>query len=117
MLNATTNISQNRLVDAAAKASTWVPWLYIPFGILGLAVLLLVLAKAEEPVRATRFIGFTMALAGALPIGLGIATPLFASLGANADPGRGPAVAAFIKVLFGRLVGAVAGRCRYSGCC
>ena len=81
VLNATTNISQNRLVDAAARASTWVPWLYIPFGILGVAVLLLVLAKAEEPVRATRFIGFTMALAGALPIGLGIATPLFAYLG------------------------------------
>jgi hypothetical protein len=106
VLDATTNISQNRLVDAAAKASTWVPWLYIPLGILGVAVLLLVLAKAEEPVRAARFIGFTMALAGALPIGLGIATPLFASLGANADPGRGPAVAAFIKVLLGRLVGA-----------
>jgi hypothetical protein len=106
VLNATTNISQNRIVDAAARASTWVPWLYIPLGILGLGVLLLVLAKAEEPVRATRFIGFTMALAGALPIGLGIATPLFAYLGANADPGRGPAVAAFIKVLLGRLVGA-----------
>jgi hypothetical protein len=106
VLNATTNISQNRIVDAAARASTWVPWLYVPFGILGVALLLLVLAKAEEPVRATRFIGFTMALAGALPIGLGIATPLFAYLGANADPGRGPAVAAFIKVLLGRLVGA-----------
>ena len=56
--------------------------------------------------RATRFIGFTMAIAGSLPIGLGIATPLFEYLGANADPGRGAAVAAFIKVLLGRLVGA-----------
>ena len=106
VLNATANISQNRIVDAAARATAWVRWLYIPLGIVGVAVLLLVLAKAEEPVRATRFMGFTMALAGALPIGLGLATPLFAHLGANADPGRGPAVAAFIKVLLGRLVAA-----------
>ena len=106
VLNATANISQNRAVDAAARVSTWVPWLYIPVGILGVAILLLVLAKAKEPVRATRFIGFTMALAGALPIGLGIASPLFGYLGASADPGRGAAVAAFIRVLLGRLVGA-----------
>jgi hypothetical protein len=106
VLNATANISQNRAVDAAARVSSWVPLLYIPVGILGVAILLLVLIKAKEPVQATRFMGFTMAIAGALPIGLGIATPLFRDLGANADPGRGAAVAAFIKVLLGRLVGA-----------
>ena len=106
VLNATANISQNRAVDAAARVSTWVPLLYIPVGILGVAILLLVLIKAKEPVRATRFMGFTMAIAGALPIGLGIATPLFQDLGSSADPGRGAAVAAFIKVLLGRLVGA-----------
>jgi hypothetical protein len=106
VLNATSNIAQNRFVDAAARASVWVPWVYVPCGVLGLAVLVLVLVKAKEPVRATRFIGFTLAIAGALPIGLGIATPLFAYIGENADPGRGPAVAAFVKVLLGRLVGA-----------
>lgn len=106
VLNATSDIAQNRFVDDAARASVWVPWAYVPCGILGVAVLVLVLLKAKEPVRATRFIGFTMAIAGALPIGLGIATPLFAYVGANADPGRGRAVAAFVKVLLGRLVGA-----------
>jgi hypothetical protein len=106
VLNITANIAQSHAVDLAAQTSTWVPWLYTPVGLLGVAVLLLVLAKAKEPIRATRFMGFTMAIAGALPIGLGIATPVFSALGQNADPGRGPAVAAFVRVLLGRLVGA-----------
>jgi hypothetical protein len=36
-------------------------------------------------------------MAGALPIGLGIATPLFAAIGRTTDPGRGAAIAVFIK--------------------
>ncbi len=106
ILDATASISQSSVVDAAAHSTTWVRWLYLPVGIVGVLILLLVFVKAEDPVHAVRFTGFTMAVAGALPIGLGLATPLFAAVGANVDPGRGPAVAGFIKVLLGRLVGA-----------
>jgi hypothetical protein len=106
VLTTTADLSQSSVVDAAAKASLWVPVVYVPVGIIGIGVLLLAFAKARDPVRAVRFTGFTMAIAGALPIGLGIATPLFALVGANVDPNRGPAVAAFIKVLLGRLVAA-----------
>ena len=84
----------------------WVRWLYIPAGVVGVGVLLLAFVKAKDPVHAIRFTGLTLAVAGALPIGLGLATPLFAAIGQDTDPGRGAAVAAFIKVLLGRLVGA-----------
>jgi hypothetical protein len=106
VLTTTAELSQSDVVDAAVEASSWVPVVYAPLGIIGIGLLLLVFAKARDPVRAVRFSGFTMAIAGALPIGLGIATPLFALVGASVDPNRGPAVAAFIKVLLGRLVGA-----------
>ena len=53
-----------------------------------------------------RAIGISLAVAGALGVGIGAATPAFASVAATNSPGRGDAVAAFIDVLVGRLVGA-----------
>jgi hypothetical protein len=106
VLYATASLSQNEAIDVAAHASTWVAIFYIPIGVLGLALLVFVLMKAREPVRAVRFAGFALAIAGALPIGLGAATPVFGALGGNVDPGRGGAVASFVNVLLSRLVAA-----------
>src|SRR4029079_1801743 len=52
-----------------------------------------------------RTVGVTLAVAGALLLGVGVATPAFASVAATNEPLRGDAVAAFIGVLVGRLVG------------
>ena len=106
VLAITSDISQSDLVDVAVRATRWVNLLFLPVGALGVALLLVALLKAKEPIRAVRFIGFTMAIAGAIPVGLGLASPLFGYIGNNPEPARGAAVAAFIKVLLGRLVGA-----------
>ena len=47
-----------------------------------------------------------LAVAGALLVGIGAATPALAEAAATNDPGRGEAVAQFIDVLVGRLAGA-----------
>jgi hypothetical protein len=106
VLNVTVSLAQNHEVDLAAQVAPWVSALYLPVGALGLALLLYALMNATEPIRGVRFIGLTMAIAGVLPIGLGAASPLFGLLGRNVDPGRGAAVASFVDVLLGRLVGA-----------
>src|SRR4029077_21220030 len=50
--------------------------------------------------------GATLAVAGGLLLGISFATPAFSSVAATTDPLRGDAVAAFIAVLVGRLIGA-----------
>ena len=106
VLSATTTISQSPTVDTVFSASEWVKALYIPAFILGVALLAFVLARARDRVRTIRFVGVTLAVAGALLIGVGATTPAFSLAAATNDPGRGDSVAAFIDVLVGRLVGA-----------
>jgi hypothetical protein len=106
VLSATTTISQSSTVDAVFTASKWVQVLYIPAFILGVALLVFALARARDRVHAIRSVGVTLAVAGALLIGIGAATPAFAVAASTNDPGRGESVAAFIDVLVGRLVGA-----------
>jgi hypothetical protein len=107
ILTAATTITQNRTIAFAARIAPYVKWGYVPAGLLGIFLLLLGFSKARDPVHAVRYTGLTMAVAGSLVIGLGAATPLFAKVADTpSDPGRGGAVAAFINVLFGRLVGA-----------
>ncbi len=72
----------------------------------GLVVLLLTAFRARDRVHALRVIGVAGAVAGAVLIGVGAATPAFAEVAGTNAPGRGEAVAQFIDVLLGRLVGA-----------
>jgi hypothetical protein len=72
----------------------------------GVAVLAFAVFKARDRVHAIRVVGVDMAIGGALLLGIGAATPAFAAVAATADVGRGDAVATFIDVLVGRLVGA-----------
>lgn len=106
VLDATTTISQSDTVDVLFRASTWVEDLYLPFFLIGVGVMILAMVYARERVRAIRTVGVTLAVAGGLLLGLGFATPAFANVAATSDPLRGDAVAAFIAVLVGRLVGA-----------
>jgi hypothetical protein len=107
VLNMATTVTQNRTIALAAEITPYVKWGYLPAGVVGVFLLLLAFSKARDPVHAVRFSGLSMAVAGSLIIGLGAATPLFARVADTpSDPGRGAAVAAFIGVLFGRLVGA-----------
>ena len=105
VLDASASISQNRIVDLLFRMSSWI-WLWIPTGILGIALLVQALRRAADPVRAVRTIGVTMAISGALLAGLGAATPVIGDVVAPSDPGRAGAVAAFVAVLTGRLTGA-----------
>jgi NADH:ubiquinone oxidoreductase subunit 6 (subunit J) len=105
VLDATTTISQSGLVDLLFRISPWVNALWLPFLVAGAGVLVVVVWKARDRVRAIRIAGVTMAIAGGLGLGIGAATPGFAYVAATNDPGRGDAVAAFIEVLTGRLVG------------
>ena len=105
-LSATTTISQSPSVDTLVGASRWVQDLYIPVFLIGVALLALVIWKSKDRVHAIRVSGILLAVAGALLFGIGAATPAFADAAATNDPGRGEAVAQFIDVLVGRLVGA-----------
>lgn len=105
VLDASATVSQSSAVDTAFQVSKWI-WLWIPIGILGIALLVIALARAHAKVRSVRTVGMYLAVAGALLVGLGGATPAVAIVVASNDPGRGEAVAAFIEVLTGRLVGA-----------
>ena len=109
VLSATTTISQSSIVDILFRASKWVRALYIPVFLAGLIVLLLTAFRARDRVHALRVIGVAVAVAGAVLIGVGAATPAFAEVAATNAPGRGEAVAQFIDVLLGRLVGAGVG--------
>jgi hypothetical protein len=106
VLDATTTISQSDTVDVLFRASRWVEDLYIPCFLIGVGIMILAMVYARERVRAIRTVGVTLAVAGGLLLGLGFATPAFSSVAATSDPLRGDAVAAFIAVLVGRLVGA-----------
>ncbi len=106
VLTIATNVTQNQSVDLAAHAARLIRWLYIPVWLLGALLMFLTFAKARDPVHALRFGGSCLALGGALLIGLGAATPLFAALAGDKESGRGKAVAAFVHVLVGRLEGA-----------
>ncbi|HEX5588138.1 MAG TPA: hypothetical protein VFZ17_12580 [Acidimicrobiia bacterium] len=106
VLDATTTISQNTTVDRLFRATKWIRALYIPVLLIGIAVLAFTLARARDRVHAIRAVGVILAVAGALLLGVGAATPVFAAAAATNDPGRGEAVAQFIDVLVGRLVGA-----------
>jgi hypothetical protein len=105
ILNPATSVSQSNTIDVVAHASVWVRTLYIPVGLVGLALLLLASFWAEDRTHAVRFIGFTFMVAGVFPIGVELATPLLPSIdGATTDPGLGAAIAAFVRVLLSRLV-------------
>jgi hypothetical protein len=106
VLDATTTISQSGTVDFLFRASRWIEDLYLPCVLTGLAVLCLAMVRARERVRAIRTVGVTLAVAGGLLLGISFATPAFSSVAATSDPLRGDAVAAFIAVLVGRLIGA-----------
>jgi hypothetical protein len=105
VLDASATISQNSSVDTMFKISQWI-WLWIPVGLIGVAMLGFALVKSRDRVRAIRAVGISLAITGALLAGFGAATPALASAAENGDPGRGDAVAAFISTLTGRLVGA-----------
>jgi hypothetical protein len=105
VLDATTTISQSDTVDLLFRSSRWVEDLYIPCFLVGVGLMILAMVYAREKVRAIRTVGVTLAVAGALLLGVGVATPAFSSVAATTDPLRGDAVAAFIGVLVGRLVG------------
>jgi hypothetical protein len=106
VLDATTSISQSDTVDLLFRSSRWVEDLYLPLFFIGIGVLILAMVYARERVRAIRTVGVTLAVAGGLLLGVGFATPAFSTVAATNDPGRGDAVAAFIAVLVGRLIGA-----------
>src|SRR6185312_3741861 len=106
VLNVATNITQSHSIDTAAHAARLIRWLYIPVGLLGAFLLFLTFVKSRDPVHAVRFGGFSLGIGGALLIGLGEATPVFAKFAGDQELGRGKAVAAFVHVLLGRLVGA-----------
>jgi hypothetical protein len=106
VLDATTSISQSDSIDLLFRASRWVEDLYLPVFLVGVALMILAMVKARERVRAIRTVGVTLAVAGGLLLGAGFATPAFASVAGTADPFRGEAIAAFIGVLIGRLIGA-----------
>ena len=106
ILDATTTISQSSAVDTLFRASKWIRALYIPVFLAGLGIVVLVAVRARDRVHALRAIGITLAITGALGVGIGAATPAFASVAATNAPGRGDAVGAFIEELVGRLVGA-----------
>ena len=53
VLDASASISQNRMVDLLFRMSSWI-WLWIPTGILGIALLVQALRRAADPVRAVR---------------------------------------------------------------
>ena len=106
VLDATASVSQSDAVDVMFRASRWVEDLYLPAFLLGVGLFILAMVKARERVRAIRTVGVTLAVAGGLLLGVGFATPAFSSVAGTADPLRGDAVAAFIEVLVGRLIGA-----------
>jgi hypothetical protein len=106
VLNVATNITQSHSIDTAAHAARLIRWLYIPVGLLGAFLLFLTFVKSGDPVHAVRFGGFSLGIGGALLIGLGEATRVFAKFAGDQELGRGKAVAAFVHVLLGRLVGA-----------
>ena len=107
MLDASTTISQNSAVDTLFQRQQVDLALCIPVGPRRRSrSSCSSLARARDRVQAIRASASSLAVAGALLIGFGAATPAFAAVAATNDPGRGDAVAAFIEVLTGRLVGA-----------
>jgi len=106
VLDATTTISQSSTVDLLFRTSRWVEDLYLPVFLAGLALLVVVMVKARDRIHAIRVVGVVLAVAGALLLGVGVASPALSSAAGTNDPLRGDAVAAFIEVLVGRLVGA-----------
>ena len=106
VLDIATTVSQSRAVDTLARSTVWIDALFVPAGVLGVVVLVCAVAWARDRVHAIRFTGLAMMVAGSFPVGLGASSPLFAAVGGTDQPGRGAAVAAFVLVLLGRLVGA-----------
>ncbi len=106
VLDATASVSQSGTVDLLFRSSRWVEDLYLPSFLVGVGLFILAMVKARDRVRAIRTVGVTLAVAGALLLGVGAATPAFATVAGTADPLRGDAVATFIYVLTGRLVAA-----------
>ena len=106
VLDATTTISQSSTVDLLFRTSRWVEDLYLPVFLAGVALLVVVMVKARDRIQAIRVVGVVLAVAGALLLGVGVASPALSSAAGTNDPLRGDAVAAFIQVLVGRLLGA-----------
>jgi hypothetical protein len=106
VLDATTTVSQSSTVDLLFRTSRWVEDLYLPLFLAGVGLLVIVMVKARDRVHAIRIVGVVLAVAGALLLGVGVASPAFSTAAGTNDPLRGGAVQAFIEVLMGRLVGA-----------
>jgi len=106
VLDTTSRVSQSSTVDLLFRTSRWVEDLWLPVLLAGIGLLVVVVVKARDRVHAIRVVGVALAVGGALLLGVGFATPAFSTVAATNDPGRGEAVAAFIEVLVGRLVGA-----------
>jgi len=106
VLDATTTVSQSGTVDLALKAGRWIDDLWLPTLLVGIGALALAVFKARDRVHAIRVVGVSTAIGGGLLLGVGLATPAFATVAATADVGRGDAIATFIEVLVGRLTGA-----------
>lgn len=104
VLDVSTTVSQSPQVDLLFQSRPWIEGLWLPVGLLGVALLLGSAFAARDRVRALRTIGITVAVTGALVTGFGAASPAFAVVAATNDPGRGDAVAAFIDELLSRLV-------------
>ena len=96
VLNVATNITESKSIDDAAHAARLIRWLYIPVGLLGAFLMFLVFVKSRDPVHSVRYGGFSLMIGGALLIGLGEATPVFAKFAGDQEAGRGKAVAAFV---------------------
>lgn len=106
VLDVTTTISQSDSIDTLLRISRWVEDLWLPTIVLGIGVLCFAVWKARDRVHAIRVVGVAMAIGGALLLGVGAASPAFAAVTSTTDVGRGDAIATFIDVLVGRLVGA-----------
>ena len=105
VLDASATISQNSVVDVLFRMSNWI-WLWIPVGLVGIALLVVALGRGRDRVHAIRSVGVTLSVCGALLAGVGAMTPAIGGIVAPDDPLRGDAIATFVDTLTGRLVGA-----------
>ena len=81
--------------------------LYLPVFLIGVGLMILAMVKARERVRAIRTVGVTLAVAGGLLLGVGLATPAFAAVAAHRYRTRCAATRSPLHpVLVGRLIGA-----------
>ena len=86
VLDATTTISQSSTVDLLFRTSRWVEDLYLPVFLAGVALLVVVMVKARDRIQAIRVVGVVLAVAGALLLGVGVASPALVVGGRDQRP-------------------------------